>query len=195
MIATFHWPLQVHSLSFTLLGTPGGDLLRKAALGFLLSPWVRAGVRNGRRQPVAEGREAGGFAVQSSAGRRVSAWMCSSAHSTAPPSGLSRLQFVPPFCPLHSGCGDGPSGCFPCPLLVPLHHGYTSGNRSQSCPTLCDPVDFIVRGIFQARILEWVAFPCSRRSSQPRDRTQVSRIAGGFFTSWATREAQEYWSG
>ena len=41
--------------------------------------------------------------------------------------------------------------------------------------------------ILQARILEWVAFPFSRRSSQPRDQTQVSRIAGGFFTSWATR--------
>ena len=44
-------------------------------------------------------------------------------------------------------------------------------------------------------ILEWVAFPFSRGSSQPRDGTQVSHIAGGFFTSWATREAQEYWSG
>ena len=38
-------------------------------------------------------------------------------------------------------------------------------------------------GIFQARILEWVAMPSSRESSQPRDRTQVSCIAGGFFTS------------
>ena len=36
--------------------------------------------------------------------------------------------------------------------------------------------------------MEWVAFPFSRGSSQPRDRTQVSCIAGGFFTSWATRE-------
>ena len=43
--------------------------------------------------------------------------------------------------------------------------------------------------------LEWVTFPFSRESSQPRDWTQVSHIAGGFFTSWATREAQEYWSG
>ena len=42
----------------------------------------------------------------------------------------------------------------------------------------------------QARILEWVAFPFSRGSSQPRDWTQVSCIAGRFFTSWATREAQ-----
>ena len=45
-------------------------------------------------------------------------------------------------------------------------------------------------GILQARILEWVPFPFSRASSQPRDRTQVSCIAGGFFISWATREAQ-----
>ena len=40
--------------------------------------------------------------------------------------------------------------------------------------------------------MEWVAFPFSRGSSQPRDRTQVSCIAGGFFTSWATREAHVY---
>ena len=57
--------------------------------------------------------------------------------------------------------------------------------------TLCDPMDFSVHGTLQARILEWVAFPFSRGSSQPRDRTQVSCIAGGFFTNWATREAPE----
>ena len=50
-------------------------------------------------------------------------------------------------------------------------------------------------GILQARILEWVAMPSSRGSSQPRDQIQVSHIAGRFFTDWATREAQEYWSG
>ena len=60
---------------------------------------------------------------------------------------------------------------------------------AQSYLTLCDPMDYTVHGILQARILKWVAFPFSRGSSQPRDRTQVSRIAGGFFTSWATREA------
>ena len=58
---------------------------------------------------------------------------------------------------------------------------------AQSCLTLCDPMDYTVRGILQARILEWVAFPFSRVSSQPRDRTQVSCIAGRFFTSWATK--------
>ena len=54
---------------------------------------------------------------------------------------------------------------------------------------------FATHGILQARILEWVAFPFSRGSSQPRDGTQVSCIANRFFTSWANREAQEYWSG
>ena len=64
---------------------------------------------------------------------------------------------------------------------------------AQSCPTLCGPMDCSppgssVHGILQARILEWVVMPSSRGSFQPRDRTQVSRIAGGFFTAWATRK-------
>ena len=50
-------------------------------------------------------------------------------------------------------------------------------------------------GILQARVLEWVAMPSSRGSSQPKDQPQVSRVADGFFTVWATREAQENWSG
>ena len=50
-------------------------------------------------------------------------------------------------------------------------------------------MDCIAHGILQARILEWVAIPFSRGSSQPRDRTQDSCIAGGFLTSWAIREA------
>ena len=66
---------------------------------------------------------------------------------------------------------------------------------TQSCLTLCKPMNYTVHGILQARILEWVAFPLSRGSSQPRGWTQVSRIAGRFFTSWATRKAQECWSG
>ena len=62
---------------------------------------------------------------------------------------------------------------------------------TQSCLTLCDPMDYTVHGILQARILEWL-FPLSRGSSQPRDRTQISCIPGGFFTSWATREARGF---
>ena len=63
------------------------------------------------------------------------------------------------------------------------------------CLTLCDPMDYTVHGILQARILEWVVVRFSRLSSQPRNQTQVSHTAGGFFTSWATSEAQEDWSG
>ena len=60
---------------------------------------------------------------------------------------------------------------------------------AQSCPTLWDPMDYTVHGILQARILEWIAMPSSKGFSQPRDQTQVSRIAWRFFTNWATREA------
>ena len=56
-------------------------------------------------------------------------------------------------------------------------------------PMDCSLPGSSVHGILQARILEWVAIPFSRGSSQPRDRTQVSCIAGGFFTNRAMREA------
>ena len=69
-----------------------------------------------------------------------------------------------------------------------------SHQESENCSvvsnSLC-PMDYTVYGILLARILEWVAKPFSSGSSQPRDRTRVSCIAGGFFTNWATREAQE----
>ena len=55
----------------------------------------------------------------------------------------------------------------------------------------CSPPSSSVHGILQARILELVAMPSSRGSSQPRDRNQVSCITGGFFTAWAIREAQK----
>ena len=51
---------------------------------------------------------------------------------------------------------------------------------TQSCPTLWNPMDYTVHGILQVRILERVAFPFSKGSSQPRDQTQVSHIVGGF---------------
>ena len=64
---------------------------------------------------------------------------------------------------------------------------------AQSGPTLCDPMDCSppgssVHGTVQARILEWVAIPFSRGSSQPRDWIEVSCIAGSFSVSWATKE-------
>ena len=69
---------------------------------------------------------------------------------------------------------------------------------TQSCPTLCDPVDCSPQGssvhrIFQARILEWVAISCSKGSSQSRDWTfvsWVSWIAGRLFTHQGNREVQ-----
>ena len=62
-----------------------------------------------------------------------------------------------------------------------------------SCLTLCNPMDYSllgssVHGILHARILEWLTIPFSRRSSQPKDQTQISFIAGRFFTIWVTRE-------
>ena len=65
---------------------------------------------------------------------------------------------------------------------------------TQSCLTLCDPLacslpGSFVQGILQVRIREGVVIPFSRGSSQPRDRIQVSYIAGRFFTNWATRES------
>ena len=66
---------------------------------------------------------------------------------------------------------------------------------AQLCLTLCDPMDCSlpgssVHGIFQVRVLEWVAISFSRESSQPKDRTWVSHVAGRHFTIWATREVQ-----
>ena len=80
------------------------------------------------------------------------------------------------------------------------HEKWNQVKAAQSCPTLCDPMDYSppgssVHGILQAKTLEWVAIAFSRGSSQPRYWTQVPWIAGQFFTIWAIREAQEYWSG
>ena len=55
--------------------------------------------------------------------------------------------------------------------------------ESHSVMSVCDPMDYTLHGILQVKILEWIAFPFSRGSSQPNDQTQVSHIAGGFFTS------------
>ena len=71
--------------------------------------------------------------------------------------------------------------------FIPCHYMEVKWSKvAQSCPTLCDPMDHSlpgssVHGIFQARILEWVAISFSRGSSQSRDRTQVSRIVGRCF--------------
>ena len=81
-------------------------------------------------------------------------------------------------------------------LVSALYELYVLCLVIQLCPTLRDPTDCSpagssVHGTLQARIQEWVAIPSDRGSAQPRDQTQVSLIAGRFFTVWATREAYE----
>ena len=78
----------------------------------------------------------------------------------------------------------------PCLFLEDVRCFYTSKSgvvkkESESCSVVSHALqpDYSVHGILQARMLEWVAFPFSRGSSQPRDRTQASCIAGGFCTS------------
>ena len=81
-----------------------------------------------------------------------------------------------------------------------LREAKLPGARMLSCFShvqLCDPMDCnpqgsSVRGVLQARTMEWVAIPISRGSSLPRDPTQVSCTAGGFFTIWATRELMSF---
>src|SRR5574340_591663 len=91
-----------------------------------------------------------------------------------------RLQPTRLLCPWDSPGKNTGVGCY---VLLQCMKVKSESEVAQSCPTLCDPMDYTVHGILQARILEWVTFPFSRGSSQPGDRTQVSRIAGGFFTS------------
>ena len=84
--------------------------------------------------------------------------------------------------------------CCPPETMATLLMGYESESEvAQSFPTLCDPMDCSlpgssVHGIFQARVLEWLAISFSRGSSRPKDWTGVSHIAGRRFTIWATRE-------
>ena len=74
-------------------------------------------------------------------------------------------------------------------ITLPTKSVQSKGKVTRSCLALCNPMGHTVHGILQARILEWVTVPFSRGSSQPRDQTQISHIAGRFLTSWATREA------
>ena len=82
-----------------------------------------------------------------------------------------------------------PLGCFHVPAIcIKLDRDRERERErmvkvTQSCLSLCNPMDYTAHGILQATRLEWVAFPFSRGSSQPRDQIQVSCIAGGFLTS------------
>ena len=81
--------------------------------------------------------------------------------------------------------------------FICVYVGMKWSEVAQSCPTLCDPMDCSllrssIHGIFQARVLEWVAISFSRGSSWSRDQTQVSHTVGRRFTVWATREVRMY---
>ena len=76
----------------------------------------------------------------------------------------------------------------PTPIFLP---GESHGQGSLAGSMRCGPPGSSVHGILQARILDWVAMPFSRGSSQPRDQTQLSRIARRCFNIWATREGHQ----
>ena len=80
--------------------------------------------------------------------------------------------------------------------LVPVPKAKSSEIMNPTLFTLSyhDPIDYTVHGILQARILEWVAIPFSRGSSQPRDQTQVSHTTGRFLTVLATRSPKKCWT-
>ena len=114
-------------------------------------------------------------------------------------AGAKSLQSCPTLCDPINGSPPGSSvtGILQAKILQWVAFSFSNAcmhaKLLQLCPTLCDPMDSSPPGsyvyrILQARILEWVAISFSKRSSQPRDWTQVSHIAGGFFTSWATSE-------
>ena len=108
------------------------------------------------------------------------------------------VQWIP-MIPLPSFNDQQPMA-IPVSSIPPTHSSQSSwiflkseSEVAQSCPTLCDPMDGSLsgssfHGIFQARILEWIAISFSRRSSWPRDWTWISCIVGRRFTVWATKE-------
>ena len=102
-------------------------------------------------------------------------------------------------CQLHRPCDSlsilvAPSCCVFNGVAIYLHScslSFMSESESGSCSVMSNslwPHGLLVHGILQARILEWVAFPFSRGSSQPRDWTQVSRTAGGFLPAEPQRK-------
>ena len=113
----------------------------------------------------------------------VTKWWATVAHHAPLSMGFSRQEYW-------SGLPFPPPRDLPYPGIKAASPALADGffiptcevKVAQSCPTLCDPMDYTVRGILRARMLEWVAGPFSRGSSQPRDGLQVARIAGGFFT-------------
>ena len=111
---------------------------------------------------------------------------CSSPNLSHPPL----LPLCPHFHSLYLCLYSCPANRIICTIFSRFYE--SESEVTPLCPTLCDPVDCSlpgssICGVLQAKILEWVAISFSRGSSRPRDRTQVSLIAGRRFTLWATR--------
>ena len=111
------------------------------------------------------------------------------APGTTKSPGLPLAQPLGLLCTKDSGSLGKPSDPFTCALLS---RSVVSDSATRWTVARQAPLSM---GILQVRTLEWVAMPSCRGSSRPRDWTQISHIAGGFFTIWVTREVQEYWRG
>ena len=128
-----------------------------------------------------------GWTVHFWPGSQLFSWTSESITTKSSDSIWASPRYVYSWCHLATGC-------LLLTALAFMIHREVIVKVARSCLTLCDPTDYSqpfssVHAILQARILKWVAIPFSRGSSQPRDWTQVSHIAGRFFTIWATREA------
>ena len=108
---------------------------------------------------------------------------------------LMQIHFFPYFLPFPPGDNILSTHSLLCCCLLIVCVGCSVISDSWWPHGLHSPPGSSVHGLLQVRTLEWVAYSFSRESSQPRDQTWVSCIAGRFFTSWATRKAQEHWSG
>ena len=113
-------------------------------------------------------------------------WSRSVLSDSSQPHGLQPIRLLCPWDFPGKSTGVG------CHCLLQEKTAIVNSEVSQSCLTLCNPMDcsllgFSVHGIFQAIVLEWIAISFSRGPSQPRDWTRVSRIVDRRFTIWATR--------
>ena len=162
--------------------------------------WVAISLSRGSSQPRDWTQ------VSHTAGRRFNLWATREAlymHAAAAAAAAESLQSCPTLCdPIDGsppgspipGYSPGKNTGVGCHFLLQCMKVKSESEVAQSYPTLRDPMDCSlpgssVHGIFQARVLEWVAISFTKGSSWPGDETQVFCIVGRRFTLWATREA------
>ena len=136
-----------------------------------------------------------------------SVWATGPPHRAGSPSGedyASDFLLMPRGTgfPASSSCPRGPLTSIPCCTCL---LGKVKVKVAWSCPAVCDPMDHTVHGILQARTLEWVAYPISRGSSQPRNQTRAQAafglsnllftgwwLPGGALSAWQGLEGTDY---